>query len=118
MTAEAQRKGGRFFSLALMNWGEMKKARLLLLAIPLVMGVFYLWVLAWWRPQKVFEGSGAVSEWVFSRDGKTLLVAQNPFTGKSPRARLMALDVSHGFTSRWMCDHTLDVGKPQVCASA
>lgn len=46
-----------------------KKARWLLLLLPLIAGVLWMRALASWRPKVVFNAPGAISKLVFSEDG-------------------------------------------------
>lgn len=94
----------------------MKKARLLLLVLPVIGAAFYMRSLASWRPQKVVVAEGPISGLVFSDDGKTLLVEHLPprpagGTGNgliafSPET-VVAFDAQNNFKFLWKRDHDL-----------
>lgn len=82
----------------------MRRPHLPLLLFPILAVALYMRSLASWRPRKVFEMPGRVSQLVFSKDGKTLLVGHAPGTslpGRPMTTTLTALDVVHDFRLRW-----------------
>ncbi len=94
----------------------MKKARWLLLLLPLVAGVFWMRALASWRPKVVFVATGAISKLELSDDGKTLLVAQqSPPKLQPTRATLLALD-ARNFNLIWQRNNSTDFSNPRFFA--
>ncbi|RYZ88125.1 MAG: WD40 repeat domain-containing protein [Proteobacteria bacterium] len=91
----------------------VKKALLLLLAVPLIVGALYLCPRASWYPKKVFYGRGEIRHLVFSDDGKTLLVSQVNTRAAFGAMELTALNFAPEFTTKWNFNDGAEVGKPQ-----
>ncbi|RYZ84489.1 MAG: hypothetical protein EOP06_18005 [Proteobacteria bacterium] len=95
----------------------MKRWRLLLLAIPLIAFAFYLRSATSWRPRKVFTGAGPISHFVFSGDGKMLLVEHATLgmmqtsAWSSPLTIVTALDTQQEFRPLWQRNEGLPGGE-------
>lgn len=89
----------------------MKRARLLLLIFPLVVGALYLRSVASWRPKKVFISKSPITEMVLSDDGRTLLIVQD----QAHSTTVTALDTTQELATKWRRQG--DINTPQFFAA-